>query len=176
MVLRPNMSCLRRSTEKLVDSITGQIAAVGIDVQCADLDIADFAGEAGAGIDRDDLSLFEPDPPAEKHGRNIEVARLGEIEITPAFKEKIPLLRKEQIESGEVYLAFVDFDLWNLLFGSNIRLLDGTELQGTKYAFYLTPVVGIKLATLAQRIPIIVEVEFLGDERPVKVALVASWR
>ena len=72
--------------------------------------------------------------------------------------------------------GFVRFDLWNLLFGSNIRLLDGTELQGTKYAFYATPVVGIKLATLAQRIPIIVEVEFLGDERPVKVALVASWR
>ena len=71
--------------------------------------------------------------------------------------------------------GFVRLDLWNLLFGSNIRLLDGTELQGTKYAFYLTPVVGIKLATLAQRIPIIVEVEFLGDERPVKVALVASW-
>ena len=72
--------------------------------------------------------------------------------------------------------GFIRLDLWNLLFGSNIRLLDGTELQGTKYAFYLTPVVGIKLATLAQRIPIIVEVEFLGDERPVKVALVASWR
>ena len=72
--------------------------------------------------------------------------------------------------------GFVRLDLWNLLFGSNIRLLDGTELQGTKYAFYATPVVGIKLATLAQRIPLTVEVEFLGDERPVKVVLVASWR
>ena len=72
--------------------------------------------------------------------------------------------------------GFVRLELWGLHFGSNVRLFDGTELQGTKYAFYATPVVGIKLATLAQRIPLVVEVEFLGDERPIKVVLVASWQ
>ena len=58
--------------------------------------------------------------------------------------------------------------------GANVRLWRGGEGR-TASALRVTPVVGFRLLTVAGRVPIFLEAEFLDDQSPVKVALIVTW-
>ena len=72
------------------------------------------------------------------------------------------------------FSSFIRAELASLRFGTNVYILDGTD-DGTSYSFRVTPVVGVKLATILNKFPLSVEAEFLGKNQPLKIALVATW-
>ena len=58
--------------------------------------------------------------------------------------------------------------------GANVRLWRGGEGR-LESALKVTPVVGFRLLTVASRVPLVLEAEFLDDQSPVKVALIVTW-
>ena len=60
--------------------------------------------------------------------------------------------------------------------GANVRLFHGASKTGTEFSLHATPVVGVRLLTIAKRVPLFLETEFLGDRRPVKAALILTWQ
>ena len=72
-------------------------------------------------------------------------------------------------------LSYARFSLTDhISAGANVRLWRGGEGR-TEYAPRVTPVVGFRLLTVAGRVPLFLEAEFLDDQSPVKVALVVTW-
>ncbi len=126
----------------------GQVAAVGIDVERADIDIADFSRQAGACVDGKDLAPFEPDAAAEEHRRDVEIAGLDEVEISPAFEKEIAFFREEEIETRQVDLAFVDLDLGEIGVIGEI----GGEIVGDA-EFHIHPVLLFGLVVDGRRRP-----------------------
>ncbi len=59
--------------------------------------------------------------------------------------------------------------------GANVRLFHGAAKAGAEFSLRAMPVVGLRLLSIANRIPIFFEVEFFGDRRPVKAALILTW-
>ena len=59
--------------------------------------------------------------------------------------------------------------------GANVRLWRGGGAGRIEYALKVTPVVGFRLLTVADRVPLFLEAEFLDDQSPVKVALIVTW-
>ncbi len=59
--------------------------------------------------------------------------------------------------------------------GVNIRIATGASEVGAELSGRVMPVVGIRLMTIAEHVPVLFEVEFLDDNRPLKVMLVLTW-
>ncbi len=64
----------------------------------------------------------------------------------------------------------------NTYTGANVRLFHGAAKAGGEFSLRAMPVVGLRLLSVANRIPIFFEVEFFGDRRPVKAALILTWK
>ncbi len=64
----------------------------------------------------------------------------------------------------------------NTYTGANVRLFHGAAKAGAEFSLRAMPVVGLRLLSVANRIPIFFEVEFFGDRRPVKAALILTWK
>ncbi len=64
----------------------------------------------------------------------------------------------------------------NTYAGANVRLFHGAAKAGAEFSLRAMPVVGLRLLSVANRIPIFLEVEFFGDRRPVKAALILTWK
>ena len=85
-----------------------------------DAEVANLAGQAATGLDRNHPVGVQPDPPAVEHRRRIRGLRrahlragatAGEIEHAAALEKEVTLLGKEQAESREVDLLLVDLHL-----------------------------------------------------------------
>ena len=63
----------------------------------------------------------------------------------------------------------------NTYTGANVRLFHGSAKAGGEFSLRAMPIVGLRLLSVANHIPIFFEVEFFGDRRPVKAALILTW-
>ncbi len=64
----------------------------------------------------------------------------------------------------------------NTYTGANVRLFHGAAKAGGEFSLRAMPVVGLRLLSVANHIPIFFEVEFFRDRRPVKAALILTWK
>ncbi len=60
--------------------------------------------------------------------------------------------------------------------GANVRLFHGAWKTGAEFSPHATPVVGLRLLSIAGRVPVFLEAELFGDRRPVKAALILTWK
>ena len=60
--------------------------------------------------------------------------------------------------------------------GANIRIVQGASEIGAAVDPRIMPVVGLKMWTVAERVPFFLEVEFLDNNRPLKASLIITWR
>lgn len=59
--------------------------------------------------------------------------------------------------------------------GANVRIAQGASEVGTELDARVMPVVGLRMLTIAERVPFFLEVEFLDNNRPVKASLILTW-
>ena len=110
---------------------TRQHLVVGLDVQRADVEGADLAGDPAAADDRHHGAVLQPDASAVEEGRGVAAAEetaalaaaaqrpaeaaadtaAGEAEDTAAPRGRTRASREEQAEAGEVHLLLVHLDL-----------------------------------------------------------------
>ena len=100
----------------------------------ADAELADLAGEAAAGIDRDDAAAVQADAPAvEQRRRAVAVpllpsgAAAAEVEDAAPFEEEVALLREEEAEARQVDLLLVDLDLREVGVDRDVRRQIGRD-------------------------------------------------
>ena len=130
---RLRSSRLARSTEKL---LAGRHRIVGLHVHEANVEAVDFSGEPPAGADWHQVTVIvEPDAPAEEEINLLALANAKEVGVL--LKER-PLLRKAQVETCQVDLLVVDFDL------REIGVVGRVEVQAGRHAkFRVEPEVAV---------------------------------
>ena len=98
--------------------------------------------------------------------------------ILPGFFDTSVGMQVEFSRAPEVEYAILSYARFSFTehvsAGANVRLWRGGEGR-TASALRVTPVVGFRLLTVAGRVPIFLEAEFLDDQSPVKVALIVTW-
>lgn len=59
--------------------------------------------------------------------------------------------------------------------GANIRIASGGSSLGASFSAHVSPIVGIKILTIASHVPFFLEFEFLDTNKPVKASLIVTW-
>ena len=60
--------------------------------------------------------------------------------------------------------------------GANLRIARGTTDTGTELGARVMPVVGVRMFTIAERVPFVLEVELFDQNRPVKALIIVTWK
>src|SRR5262249_54629854 len=107
------------------------IVSAGLDIEQSDAIGPRTPGHAGAGPSRDCVALaVEAASPAVEEVRTFGTAAAdaAEAENPRVLQEKIPLLRKEQVEARQVQLLIVGLDLREVGVAGEVRC------EGTRHA------------------------------------------
>ena len=98
--------------------------------------------------------------------------------ILPGFFDTSVGMQVELSKAPNVEYAILSYARFSITdhvsAGANVRLWRGGEGR-TESALRVTPVVSFRLLTVADRVPLFLEAEFLDDQSPVKVALIITW-
>ena len=60
--------------------------------------------------------------------------------------------------------------------GANIRIARGTSREGAELSGRVMPIVGLRILTIAERVPVSIELELLDQDRPIKAAVYITWQ